>query len=426
MGASRALSPRDPPGAGEAYTRPVIDEATRAAEVQDAEDAPRPAPAASGGRLRLARAGLEDLFGPAGNSIGFLRFALAATVVVHHSYRLSGHSDPLARLTRSQVDLGIIAVAGFFALSGLLIARSADRARSPLDYLWHRVLRIFPGFWVCLVVCAALFGPLFWLVEHRSLDGYLSIAQNGPVSYVLSNATLAVGQTQIDNVLAGNPYPLGMNGSLWTLPYEFAWYLMTGALAVFGLLRRRVAVTILLALLVVPQNIGLPQPLLAVPGLGYALQSRFALAFCLGILAYLWRERIVLDDRLVVVAALVGVVSLVTRTFPILGVAALAYGLLWAAWRLPLRRFDARRDISYGLYIYAFPVQQGLALAGVASLPIPVFFAASLLSTIPFAVASYELVEGPALRLKHWRPKFARPRDRAEQPISVEPSGPPA
>jgi peptidoglycan/LPS O-acetylase OafA/YrhL len=376
-------------------------------------------------RLRLARTGLEELFGPAGNSIGFLRFALAATVVVHHTYRLSGHTDPLSRLTRGHVDLGIIAVTGFFALSGLLIARSADRARSSIDYLWHRVLRIFPGFWACLIVGAALFGPLFWLVEHRSLDGYLAISENGPASYVLSNATLAVGQTRIDHLLADNPYRFGMNGSLWTLPYEFAWYLLTGAIAALGLLRRRVAVTILLAILVLPQNLGLPQPLLAVPGLGYALSSRFGLAFALGILAYLWRDRIHLDDRLAAVAVVVGLGAAFTRLFPVVGVVALSYWLLWAAWRLPWRRFDHRRDMSYGLYIYAFPVQQGLALAGVAALPIPVFFAASLLGTIPFAIVSYDLIEGPALRLKHWRPSFGRSREGVEPAIPVEPVGPP-
>jgi peptidoglycan/LPS O-acetylase OafA/YrhL len=389
------------------------------------DDDTRPARARTWQRPRLAAAGLEALFGPAGNSIGFLRFALAATVVVHHSYRLSGHADPLSRLTRDHVDLGIVAVAGFFALSGMLIARSADRARSTGDYLWHRVLRIFPGFWVCLIVCAALFGPLFWFVEHRTLDGYLAIAENGPLSYVLSNASLAVGQTQIDHLLPTNPYPFGMNGSLWTLPYEFAWYLVTGAVAALGLLRRRVAVTILLAILVLPQNLGLPQPLLAVPGLGYALSSRFGLAFTAGILAYLWRDRVRLDDRLAAVAVVVGLAAAFNRLFPIVGVAALSYWLLWAAWRLPLRGFDRRRDTSYGLYIYAFPVQQGLVLAGVAAMPIPVFFAASLLATIPFAIASYDLIEGPALRLKRWRPSFVRRRERLEPALPVESVGPP-
>jgi peptidoglycan/LPS O-acetylase OafA/YrhL len=379
----------------------------------------------TGRRPRLASTGLEELFGRAGNSIGFLRFALAATVVVHHSYRLSGHADPLSRLTRDHVDLGIVAVTGFFALSGMLIARSADRARSSADYLWHRVLRIFPGFWVCLIVGAALFGPLFWFVEHRTLDGYLAITENGPFSYVLSNASLAVGQTRIDHLLPTNPYPFGMNGSLWTLPYEFAWYLVTGAVAALGLFRRRVAVTILLAILVLPQNLGLPQPLLAVPGLGYALSSRFGLAFTAGILAYLWRERIRLDDRLAAVAVVVGLAAAFNRLFPVAGVLALSYWLLWAAWRLPLRGFDRRRDMSYGLYIYAFPVQQGLALAGFAAMPIPVYFAASLLGTIPFAIASYDLVEGPALRLKRWRPSFVRRRQALEPALPADPVGPP-
>lgn len=370
---------------------------------------------------------LEEILGRNGNSIGFLRFALAAAVIVHHGFVLAGHSDPLGRRSGGVIDLGILAVTGFFVLSGLLIARSADRT-SAARFLWHRVLRIMPGFWVCLVVVAAGFGPFFALVERGSLAGYLSPPQYGPIDYVVSNAALVVGQTRIDGLLAGNPYPFGINGSLWTLPYEFAWYLLAGALAVAGLLRRRVLATIVLVVLVLPQNVHLTQPLASVPGLGFALLSRFGLAFALGIAVYLWRDRIRLDDRLAVLAVAAGIVSLFTGTFATVGVTAYGYVLLWAAWRLPLRRFDARRDLSYGVYIYAFPVQQALALVGLSALPTPAYIALSLAATLPFAWASYRFVEEPALRLKHWSPQRLRPAEPAPaeaappEPAPTEPS----
>jgi peptidoglycan/LPS O-acetylase OafA/YrhL len=345
-------------------------------------------------------------------------------VIVHHGFVLAGHSDPIGRRTGGVVDLGILAVLGFFVLSGLLIARSADRTSTP-RFLWHRVLRIMPGFWICLLVVAAGFGPAFWIAEHGSLGGYLTPPEFGPVDYVVSNAALVVGQTRIDGLLSGNPYPYGINGSLWTLPYEFGWYLVAGALAIAGLLRVRVLATVVLIVLVLPQNIHLTQPLAALPGLGFVLLSRFGLAFALGIAVYLWRDRIRLDDRLAAVAVLAGGLSLLTGTFPTIGVAAYGYVLLWAAWRLPLRRFDARRDLSYGLYIYAFPVQQALALAGLSALPTPAYVALSLAGTLPFAWASYRFVEGPALRLKHWTPRWIRPAEPVppEIPVPVELSG---
>jgi peptidoglycan/LPS O-acetylase OafA/YrhL len=366
-----------------------------------------------------ASATMDAVLDRRGNSIGFLRFALAALVILHHSYVLSGHRDPLDRFTHGDLDLGIIAVAGFFVLSGFLITRSAERAPSIWRYLWHRVLRIFPGFWVCLIVCAAVLGPLFWLVERGSVGGYAGISENPPLGYVAANAGLFINQTRIDGLLAGLPYPFGINGSLWTLSYEFSWYLITGALAVAGVLRGRWLAVVVIALLVAPQALPGGHPLGGVPLFGYGLVSRYALAFSLGILAYVWRDRVPLDDRLAVVAGAAFLVSVVTKTVPLVGIPALAYLVLWAAWRLPLRRFDARWDISYGVYIYAFPVQQGLALLGAAVLPIPFLFPLAVAATVPFAFASCVLVEQPALRLKHWTPRRTGARP-AEPPIPVD------
>jgi peptidoglycan/LPS O-acetylase OafA/YrhL len=96
----------------------------------------------------------------------------------------------------------------------------------------------------------------------------------------------------------------------------------------------------------------------------------------------------------------------------------MAYLILWAAWRLPFRRFDLRWDVSYGVYIYAFPVQQGLALLGAATLPVALLFPLALAATLPFAFASYVLIERPALRLKSWTPSI-----RGRQPAEPPPHG---
>ncbi|MES2723643.1 MAG: hypothetical protein V4656_10880, partial [Pseudomonadota bacterium] len=59
-------------------------------------------------------------------------------------------------------------------------------------------------------------------------------------------------------------------------------------------------------------------------------------------------------------------------------------------------------DMSYGLYIYACPIQQILVMSGTLS------FWASVAATLPFAVASWFMVERPALRLK--RPSAPAPQ----------------
>jgi peptidoglycan/LPS O-acetylase OafA/YrhL len=346
----------------------------------------------------LRRGFVADLLGPGGNAIGLLRFGLALLVMVHHTRVLGGFgSDPVLRFARGQADLGVFAVAGFFTISGFLVTRSAERS-SLARYLWHRTLRVFPAFWVCLLVIALVFGPFFWLHDHGTLAGYADTADAPPLGYLANNVFLLINQTQIDHLLAGNPYPNAVNGSLWTLVYEFSWYLVVAALALFGLLRRRVVVLGLVAFLVV-SDLLVVAPLREIPVLGYAF-TRFGLAFSLGMAAYLWRERIPLDDRLAALAAVVFVVTLRFGFFSSAGMAALAYGVLWLAWRLPLRRFGTRHDLSYGVYIYAFPVQQTIALLGGHGLGPPLFLAASLAGTLPLAFLSQLLVERPALRLK--------------------------
>src|SRR4051812_9672898 len=103
---------------------------------------------------------LADAFGRRTNSVNALRLLLAGLVLLSHSLKLHGGYDPLGRLTGGAVDLGTMAVDGFFALSGFLITRSYFNSPSFGRYLWRRCLRIFPGLWVCLLVTTFIFLPL--------------------------------------------------------------------------------------------------------------------------------------------------------------------------------------------------------------------------------------------------------------------------
>src|SRR5947209_11050713 len=67
----------------------------------------------------------------------------------------------------------------------------------------------------------------------------------------------------------------------------------------------------------------------------------------------------------------------------------------WLAFALPLAPFDTRADLSYGTYIYAFPVQQGLALLHLPERGFGLYFAGSLLTTLLLAFLSYRLIEAP-------------------------------
>ena len=107
-----------------------------------------------------ASASLSDAFDPKRNAFAFLRCVLAGLVIISHCYPLGGFgADPLEAITRRDQTLGVFAVAMFFVLSGFLIARAAANSPSVGRFVWHRFLRIFPGYWICLIVCGFVIAP---------------------------------------------------------------------------------------------------------------------------------------------------------------------------------------------------------------------------------------------------------------------------
>ena len=382
------------------------------------------------GRFVMAPTPLSRAFSSRKNSLGFLRYLLAALVVVDHSFPISGlhgGTDPLWRWSKGQDSLGGIAVTGFFVISGFLVTRSWISSPSTGRYLWRRFLRIFPGFWVCLLVTALFLAPLAWHHEHGGLGGYFNISVDTPAGYVYNNALLHIHQWNIGALLQGTPYshsgyPQAWDGSLWTLIYEFKCYLMIAVLGLIGILtRHRGFVLGLLAGFFVAAMSYQVDPTWAaklLPVLKDPFVARFGYVFLLGTVAALFADRIEIDDRLGLFAAIVFVVTLREGGFLLLGYPALAYLCFYLAVRLPLSGFDKPGDFSYGTYIYAFPLQQLLAQHGMQRHGIVAFVAASLVAATAAAYVSWNLVEKPALKLKNWAP-LKRRRSDSEPPPPV-------
>ena len=352
------------------------------------------------------RTSLEDVFDARSNSIGFLRFVLASMVLVGHSYLFGGFGDEIMwDWTKGQENYGGLAVGGFFVLSGFLITRSYTTTTSVFRFLWQRFLRIFPGFWACLIVTAFVIGPLIWRTNHGGFSGYTDIADESPFDFVTRNAKLTMRQYGIGDLLANAAVPRNLNGSLWTLIYELRCYVAVAVFGVFGLLKRGRGVVLgVTAMLWVIQivNIAIPNGGATIsPLLGDLYLIRLSFLFGLGACLYLYRDRVPMDDRAGVFAAVLLLLSFRYHLFFVVGQAALAYVLLWAGWRLPFKWFDRYGDFSYGLYLYAFPVQQLLAIYPQAAKHGHLWYVlVTFMVVVPMAVASYYLVERPFLRLK--------------------------
>ncbi len=331
------------------------------------------------------------------NSIGFLRFFFAATVIWSHAYGNGGFGyDPLARLNPNGATAGFLAVGGFFVLSGFLITRSYDTVGSTGRFIWHRFLRIFPAFWVCLVVTAFGFAPLAFAYQHRTLLHYLAEVPS-PWSYMTSNILLGIHQDRIGTVLAHVPIPFTLNLSLWTLNPEFFCYLCIAALGVMGAFRSGPIVIAAVALTLLAGYTGL---LWRYGDIMIVQVLTLLVYFAFGASAYLNRARIPMALWIAVpcAAALLG--TLTTRAFAPVAIPCITYLTLFAAMRLPLRGFDRRMDLSYGLYIYAFPVQQLLAMWGISAFGFTPYFLSALAIAGVLAAASWFAIERPSLSLK--------------------------
>jgi peptidoglycan/LPS O-acetylase OafA/YrhL len=204
---------------------------------------------------------LSEALAGSHNSLGFIRLVLAATVIFYHGFQLGGYGhDPLDVLTNKQTDL---AVGGFFAISGYLIAKSGI-GLDVVQFVWRRALRILPAFWTVLLFTALIVGPLIWVLDGHPFLDYFSFGGGGPVSYLWSNWHLLQLSYGIYDLFAQTtPYGLELggvsifNGSLWTLAYEWNCYMIIAALVAFGILRNaRLVVPVLTGLVFILQDLG--------------------------------------------------------------------------------------------------------------------------------------------------------------------------
>ncbi|AEV70961.1 putative acyltransferase [Mycolicibacterium rhodesiae NBB3] len=349
---------------------------------------------------------LEQVFDPRNNALNALRLALAAEVMLFHSFPVTGRMPPAALVQ----FLFAVGVDGFFAVSGFLIARSWLTNPRLREYLAARALRILPGFYVCLIVTAFVIAPISVAIQGGSVTKLLM--STAPFEYVLKNLGVLNLQHDVGGTPLEVPFSGDWNASLWSLFWEVLCYLAVAVLGVVGLASRRWVSPVLFAVALVG---ALLLPPLTFPGVWTAPQllARCALMFLAGAVMYHWRDVIPAKWSLVA-ASVVTVVaaSILLPDYRLVAALPLAYAVIVTGALIRDKRLRLRTDLSYGLYIYAFPIQQLLAIVGLTFLNPVAFFVVSALATLPVAALSWFLVEKRAMQLKS--------RLRRETSIPVE------
>jgi peptidoglycan/LPS O-acetylase OafA/YrhL len=351
-----------------------------------------------------------------------LRLAAATLVIVAHSYALTNHGEPLQRF--GGPEFGDIAVAVFFAISGFLVTASWVSDPRLRSFVLRRALRILPGLWVVLLLSTVVIGLL---VTDLAPGSYLTSV--GTWRYPLERAVVFSTRPDLPGVFTTNPYGAAVNGSLWTLPVEVTAYGATLILGVSGLLARRRSLVLLavLALFAVQETAMRGQTSLGVTSAGSVLHwlVHFGLFYAVGALLFLYRERIPLSFTAAAAALLLWLLSFDTEALTVVGQLALPYVVLVLGYRAPasVDRFMRRiGDLSYGTYIYAFPVQQTLIHYDTEIGPVALI-AATVPITYACAFLSWRFVEQPALRLRR---RLTREPDGAPRAAVVPPTPSPA
>ena len=152
------------------------------------------------------------------NNFDFLRLVLATLVIISHSFPLTNEREILAIITNGQVDMGSFAVNSFFVVSGYFIFISLQRSKTIQNYLWKRLLRLYPAL-ITLMVFTLVVLPLIYTGSQ------LTYAIKHYYKYALGCLSLYNVQYYIPAVFENNPYKGSINGSLWSFSYEFTMYI---------------------------------------------------------------------------------------------------------------------------------------------------------------------------------------------------------
>ena len=325
---------------------------------------------------------------------------MAMLVVWSHSFALfrgSEDREPLSILMNGIYNAGNLGVLVFFTISGFLICHSYLHSKNVFQFLHRRVRRIYPGYMAATLIGAFIIIPIF-------SSGAMKLSYSEVLKVIGLNLLLRNYIPPAD-AFGGN----SINGSLWSIPYEFWCYLGLAALGMVSLLPKRffcLGITILVMAVRVWLDLtgrkpggGLIGLIIGWPYLWFIVLP----CFMFGVCAYLYRD-CVPRSRMFLIAGLALLVLvanlpieplhrmvLTNLVFP----PTMAYAVFYVAFsdNLKLHRVARWGDFSYGTYLYAFPIQKMLLATFATNIGFPFYIAMSMTLALIGGVTSWHLVE---------------------------------
>lgn len=347
------------------------------------------------------------------NNFDLIRFLLALSVIFCHSYAIYLGWESFARneffmkWTGGKISIGSTAVNFFFVISGFLIVRSFKYSKSFWQYLKKRALRIYPGFIVVFFLSIFAFGPLGHMKEF-SIEAYLDFLDSVWIKREVANMISL--QAPIEKNYFTQLPQFGLNNSLWTIQYEFICYLAVPVLAWIGFTKHRKLLLIALIIshvLLGLQSVGYIFPFSEKLSGGIISNPyyypRFFTYFLLGACVYLFKDSLPRNFLIAALAAIIFLLGFKFQMVDILWPVSGTYLLFYFAYhpKLIFPNFAKHGDLSYGIYLYGWPLQQLVMVYLGSYLDAKGLFLVVTPIVIVFAFISWKLIESPALQLKN-------------------------
>ena len=282
------------------------------------------------------------------NNLNLIRLVAAYMVIFGHSFSLTGSGlDYIKRLSGEKTSFGDLAVSTFFFLGGFLILKSAENKGAFKPFIAARCKRIFPQLWIVVIVSAFVVGPIF---SRLSVSEYFTDLNT--YKYLLNGLFILIHD--LPGVFIDNKYNSTVNGVLWTLPVEFVCYF---ACYVYYLLKKKIkpVYTVPLVTLVYIAVVVLNNHMLITI-------IRPVMFFYVGMIFYSYKEYIVVDIRLFILSLILFLLGFFFIGYSIISVVCLSYIIMYIGFGIK-QIFDFSffgLDITYGIYLTGFLIQQSL------------------------------------------------------------------
>jgi peptidoglycan/LPS O-acetylase OafA/YrhL len=348
------------------------------------------------------------------NSFDFMRLAGSLLVLYSHGFAVAGLPEPVIGAFSSFGSLGVFI---FFAISGYLVSTSWLSDSNLLRFALRRSLRIVPGLAVVILLSTFILGPIVTTLPIGTYLGH-------PTTYrYLENIALYVNYT-LPGCFEHVPLASAVNGSLWSLPPEVLMYVFLGALGLVSLVEKRIFMALFSAAVGIAALYLLRSSPLTIPLVHWVIQPHPAPILFLGmdlhqvmlVAPYFWagclfrlfRDRIKLSTNGAIAAFMLMAVLAPGNLLWFCSWFAIPYIVLtFCTQHDPMFSLPSwLGDLSYGIYIYAFPLQQTVYYYGHTTVSFWQMQAMSAALTLLCSYLSWHIVENPALRLKPTKRKI--------------------